>query len=101
MNKTGMLLPVKVLILVGMVFTRTIEQVLVLAGVLALLIALPKVNSMRETLRYSGYMRSSSGEVYFVNEKHRSEARSQGFRELPMLYMLFSDVVAKEWTGGR
>lgn len=101
MNLRVLFLVPKLIVLVSMIFANTIDMVLILAGILIILIALPKVKGMLDSMRYSGYMKSSDGVVYIVKEKGREAARAQGFTELPMLASMFHPVVAKEWHPGK
>jgi len=97
MNLRVILLPLKILVLVSMVFLNSVGLVLMAAGVLLILVIIPKVNTMVGLVLYSGYMKSSAGIIYIVDEKEREEARAQGFKGLSLFSSAVHPVVAKEW----
>ena len=78
------LLLLKLVTLLGIVFAYTVDMILMLSGLLLLLIILPRARTAIRLLQHSGYMCSTSGEVFSVNEADRVEALSRGFRELPI-----------------
>jgi len=84
MNIRVILLPFKVAIILGSLFTTSIEQFMCLMCVLLLLVLSPKVGSMINYITHSGYIMAPSGEVYTANEVNKKEAMYRGFRELPV-----------------
>ena len=79
------LLLIKVVILIAIIFSTSVERAVMLAGCLLALIALPRLRTGVTLLLHSGYMRSPAGQIYQVSEANRGEALSQGFKELSII----------------
>lgn len=83
MSLRVILLPLKAVVLMAMIFVP-LEQVLQLAGVLLILVIIPKVGTMVDLVLHSGYFRSPQGEVYKVDKIEREGAISRGFQEVSL-----------------
>ena len=79
------LLPIKVVILMAILFMKEADIVLLLSGILIVLILLPKTGRVIGLFLHSGYMRAQNGQIYIVHDTNRATALSVGFRELSIL----------------
>ena len=97
MNLRVVFLPIKVTVLVWMIFSG-VNEIIQLAGVLLFLVVLPKIGSIIELTGYSGYMKSSAGSICMVDKEEQEDAKADGFTDIPLLEAAKLTGVYPHWT---
>ena len=83
------LLPLKVALLIAILFVEDAETIMLISGVILVLVLLPKTKRASNAFFHSGYMRSTDGQIYIVKGGSRAKAASMGFKELTILQTYF------------
>jgi len=99
LNIRTILLPLKLAIMVGLLFSSDAGVFVQLAMVLFGMIVLPKAQSVVRLISYSGYMRDPEKQVYRVNEKFRNTAKAVGLQDVPIGKLMALSGDFPEWTG--